>query len=115
MPRRDNMTKYVYKNEELIRLAREGDLEAEEELFRVNDGFCHKLTNKFSNTNIEYDDLLGLARIGLVKAYKKYTFSKNNKFLTFASKVMDNEILMQVRKNKKHKETFNLEHIVNTD
>lgn len=109
------MTKYAYRNEELIRLAREGDIAAEEELFRVNDNFCHKLAQKFSNTNIEYDDLLSLARMGLFKAYRSFNFDNNNKFLTFAVIVMNNEILLQIRKNKKHKETFNLEHIVSTD
>jgi RNA polymerase sporulation-specific sigma factor len=111
------MTKYVYKNEELIRLAREGDTAAEEELLLNNYSFCYFIANKYlnNNTGFDKDDLASIAKVGLYKAYKTFDLNKGIKFLTYASKVMTNEVLMSFRKNNKNVITDSLEQALTID
>lgn len=99
----------VYNNEELIKLARNGDKDAEEKLFLENDKLCYYIAKKFNNTQLDLDDLASMARIGLLKAYKAFDSSKNFKFTTFSIRLMYNEILMFLRSNKKHKSNISLE------
>lgn len=60
------------------------------------------IANSFSNTEIEDDDLLSIALYGLVKAAKKFNPLLGYEFSTFSIPVMRNEILMELRKIKKH-------------
>jgi RNA polymerase sporulation-specific sigma factor len=89
-------------NEELIVLAKEGNKEAYEFFFSKNDRFNYHIARKYSNVD-NLDDLVSLSRIGMLKAYNKFDPSKGVKFITYASRIMINEILMHNRKIKKHK------------
>lgn len=71
------------------------------DLITSNMGLAHYAANRFSNTGIEYDDLVSIAYIGLVKAAKAFTVEKGCKFATFAMRCIDNEILMTIRNSKK--------------
>jgi RNA polymerase sporulation-specific sigma factor len=102
------MTK-TYNNEELIKLAKNGDKDAEEKLLLENESLCHYIAKRFDNTGIDKEDLASVAKIGLLKAYKSFDLSRNIKFATYASRIMQNEILMLLRNNKKHKNNISLE------
>lgn len=73
----------------------------------------HHLCRKFSNTDIEYDDLFGLCELAFMKAYK--TFNATTKWATYYVRIATNEILMQIRKRKKIKDETSLQAILNTD
>lgn len=104
------------KNEELLKLAREdNNLEAKEYFFKRNEKFNWHIVGKFKNTGVDNDDLLSLARLGMVKAFNTFDLSKGFKFATYASMCMNNEILMFLRKNKKHKEVKSIHHTLNID
>jgi RNA polymerase sporulation-specific sigma factor len=96
------VAKVAYKNEELIRLAQQGDTDAEEELLVTNRRLCFHIAKRYSNTGIDVEDLASIATIGLMKAYKSFDLSKNIKFATYASTIMNNEILMHLRNARKH-------------
>lgn len=103
------------KNEELIRLAKNGDTAAEEELLINNDRLCFHLAKKYINIDPNIEDLASIARIGLLKAYKSFNLDKNIKFATYASRVMINEILMYGRKTKKHQGNISLDSALAVD
>jgi len=103
------------KNEELIVKAKAGDKEAEREFFESNKKFSFYIAKKFANTNVEIDDLAGYAQIGFLKAYHTFDPSKDIKFATYSSRCMINEILMFLRRNKKHAYIDSLDRILITD
>jgi RNA polymerase sporulation-specific sigma factor len=95
-------------NEELIKLAKDGDKEAYEFFFSKNDGLNYHFARKYSNIdNIE--DLASISRIGMMKAYKSFNLDKGIKFATYASRIMVNEILMYNRKIRKTKNDISIE------
>lgn len=102
MSKNMRMGEIKISNEELIRLAKNGDGEAEREFFIVNDRFCHYVVKRWRNTSIHYDDLLSIARLGIFKAYRVFDPDKGFKFATFAFQVMENELRMNFRREKKH-------------
>lgn len=59
------------------------------------------IAKKFYNSGIDEDELFGIAQLGLVKAATKFKPNNGNEFSTFASTVITNDILMQMRKNKR--------------
>ena len=67
-----------------------------------NIALAHIVANKFKNTGIEFEELKSLAYVGLVKAAKTFDPAKGYQFSTLAVKIMNNEILMFLRNNKKH-------------
>lgn len=89
-------------NEELADLAKKGDELAKEVLIEKNIRFCNHIAKKFTNLPIPFDDLVSLASIGMVKAYQTFKIESGNKFVTYASRLMINEILMFQRRDKKH-------------
>jgi RNA polymerase sporulation-specific sigma factor len=86
-----------YSNEELISMARQGDLLAKEKLFEQNSKFSHVIAQKYLYTGIEYEDLVSLANLGMVKAYNTFDESKGFKFITYASVCMANTVLTEFR------------------
>lgn len=103
-----------YTNEELFKLAVNGDKEAEIELFINMDKYCYFIAHKYNNI-AEIEDLASIAKIGLIKAYNTFNLDKGIKFVSYADKIMRNEILMFDRKNKKHKENVSLNTLLNLD
>jgi len=73
-----------------------------EEVFEQFDRFIHYIVLKFKNC-MDKDELYQLGIMGLVKAYKGYDADKKILFMTFATHCMENEILMSIRSEKKHK------------
>jgi len=84
----------------LIR-SKDGDLVARDKLIEHNLRLVVFLAKKYDNTNVDLEDLVSIGTIGLIKGIKTYSIDKNIKLATYASRCIDNEILMYLRKNKK--------------
>jgi RNA polymerase sporulation-specific sigma factor len=89
-------------NEELIRMAKEGDKEAEMKLYEANEKFCHHVAKRWEKTGLEYDELISLCWMGMVMAFNAFDASKGFKFTTYAGRCMDFQILLEMRRRKKH-------------
>lgn len=72
----------------------------------------HEVMTKFNETNYDKKDLVAVGNIGLVKAINTYDLSKNVEFTTYATKCIDNEILIYIRKNKKDQQVESINQIV---
>ena len=73
------------------------------------------LAKKYDNTMYDLEDLVSIGTIGLIKGVKTYKLDKNIKLATYASRCIDNEILMFLRKNKKRKTEISFEDSINLD
>ena len=80
------------------------DIEARNVLVEHNLRLVAHIVKKFENTGIEKDDLLSIGAFGLIKAVNTFNFDATNKLATYASRCIENEILMYIRNNKKRKE-----------
>jgi len=81
----------------------DGDLTARDKLIEHNLRLVVFLAKKYENTKVDLEDLVSIGTIGLIKGIKTYSMDKNIKLATYASRCIDNEILMYLRKNKKIK------------
>ena len=73
------------------------------------------LAKKYENTGVDLEDLVSIGTIGLIKGVNTYKMDKNIKLATYASRCIDNEILMFLRKNKKRKTEVSLEDSLSYD
>ncbi len=73
------------------------------------------ISKKFESTNIGTDDLISIGTIGLVKAINTFNPTKNIKIATYASKCIENEILMYIRKTNSLKLEVSIDEPINTD
>ena len=73
------------------------------------------IAKKFDNTNIDMEDLISVGSIGLIKAINSFNGDKNIKLATYASRCIENEILMFLRKTKKLKTEISLDEPLNAD
>lgn len=77
---------------------REGDTSARDTLIERNLRLVVYIARKFENTGINVEDLISIGTIGLIKAVGTYKSDKNTKLATYASRCIENEILMHLRK-----------------
>lgn len=99
---------------ELIEKSNKGDKKATEEIVLKNMRFIiYFVKQNYSNTPYEVSDLISVGTIGLLKAIKTYNDNKNNSFIAYASKCINNEILMVLR--KKQVRTSSLNSIISND
>ena len=73
------------------------------------------ISKKFENTGIHIEDLISIGTIGLIKAVNTFRPEKNIKLATYASRCIENEILMYLRKNSNSKMEVSLEEPLNID
>ena len=73
------------------------------------------IARRFENTGVNLEDLISIGTIGLIKAISTYRRDKNIKLATYASRCIENEILMYLRKNANRKGEGSLEEPLNTD
>ena len=73
------------------------------------------IAKKFENTNICIDDLVSIGTIGLIKAINTFKADKKIKFATYASRCIENEILMYLRKNNTQKAVISFDEPLNVD
>lgn len=73
------------------------------------------IAKKFENTGINIEDLISIGTIGLIKAVNTFNLDKNIKLATYASRCIENEILMYLRKNNNIKSEISIDEPLNTD
>lgn len=73
------------------------------------------IAKKFENTGVGIEDLISIGTIGLIKGVNTYRSDKNTKLATYASRCIENEILMFLRKNSNHKTEISIDEPLNTD
>ncbi len=73
------------------------------------------IAKKFDNTGISVEDLISIGTIGLIKAINTFNTGKNIKLATYASRCIENEILMYLRKNNKVKQEVSIDEPLNVD
>lgn len=84
-----------------VALKDDGDLKAKDILIEHNLRLVVFLAKKYENTGVDLEDLVSIGTIGLIKGINTFSRSKNIKLATYASRCIDNEILMYLRKNKR--------------
>ena len=84
------------------------DINARNTLIEHNLRLVAHIVKKFENTKVEKDDLLSIGTFGLIKAVDSYNFASNVRLATYASRCIENEILMHLRNIKKYKDTISL-------
>ena len=90
-------------------------MEAKNKLIEHNLRLVVYLSKKYENTKIDLEDLVSIGTIGLIKGINTYKMDKNIKLATYASRCIDNEILMYLRKNKKRNADVSLEESLSFD
>ena len=105
------------KEEEIMYVERsmDGDIEARNILIEHNLRLVVFLAKKYENTKIDLEDLVSIGTIGLIKGVNTYRLDKNIKLATYASRCIDNEILMYLRKTKKKRTEISLEDSLSFD
>ena len=98
-----------------VKLKEEGSIEAKEKLIEHNLRLVVFLAKKYENTNVDLEDLVSIGSIGLIKAINTFKGNKNIKLATYASRCIDNEILMFLRKNKKIKSEVSIDQALTLD
>ena len=91
------------------------DIEARNVLVEHNFRLVAHIVKKFENTGIEKDDLLSIGAFGLIKAVNTFNFDATNKLATYASRCIENEILMFLRKSSQLKNEVSIDEPLNTD
>ena len=103
------------EEEKLVLLNMEGNNEAKSKLIEHNLRLVVFLSKKYENTGVDLEDLVSIGTIGLIKGVNTYKLDKNLKLATYASRCIDNEILMFLRKNKRRKGEISLEDSLSYD
>lgn len=103
------------EEDEALELASFGDEVAKNKLIEHNLRLVVFLAKKYENTNVDLEDLVSIGTIGLIKGINTYKTGKNIKLATYASRCIDNEILMFLRKNKRRKTEISFEDSLSYD
>lgn len=92
-----------------------GDEQAKELLIEHNLRLVVFIARRFENTGVNLEDLISIGTIGLIKAVGTYRRDKNIKLATYASRCIENEILMHIRKISGQKAEISLDEPINLD
>lgn len=92
-----------------------GDEEAKQRLIEHNLRLVVFIARRFENTGVNLEDLISIGTIGLIKAIGTYRRDKNIKLATYASRCIENEILMHIRKISGQKTEVSLDEPINMD
>ena len=111
------LPKPLEPEEELVLLEeiKNGSKVARDRLIEHNLRLVVYIAKKFENSGLELEDLISIGAIGLIKAVKTYSVDKNIKLATYASRCIENEILMQLRKNTRIKQEVSLDEPLSSD
>lgn len=93
----------------------QGDNYARDDLVEHNLRLVVFLAKKFESTGLDMEDLISVGTIGLIKAINSFKADKNIKLATYASRCIENEILMYLRKLSKRKQEVSLDEPLNVD
>ena len=113
----DNLPEPLSKEleEKYVIKSMNGDKKARDILVEHNLRLVVFLSKKYENTKVDLEDLVSIGTIGLIKGVNTYKLDKKIKLATYASRCIDNEILMYLRKNKKRKTEISLEDSLSYD
>ena len=123
----DNLVCYIKSGETLpppfsdeeekyyITQAENGSQFAREQLIEHNLRLVIYIAKKYENTGLEFEDIVSIGSVGLIKAVKTFHSDKNIKLATYASRCIENEILMQLRKSTRIKKEVSLEQPLSQD
>lgn len=113
----DKLPEPLSKDEEIkyVEKSMNGDILAREKLIEHNLRLVVFLSKKYENTGVDLEDLVSIGTIGLIKGVNTYKLDKNIKLATYASRCIDNEILMYLRKNKKIKCEVSIDQALSLD
>lgn len=100
---------------ELINRLSQGDEIARSKLIEHNLRLVVYIARKFENTGIHVEDLISIGSIGLIKAVNTFDPDKKIKLATYASRCIENEILMYLRKTSRQKSEVSLDEPLNID
>ena len=92
-----------------------GDEDAKQKLVEHNLRLVVYIARRFENTGINLEDLISIGTIGLMKAVSTYRLEKKIKLATYASRCIENEILMYIRKTANQKAEVSLDDPINLD
>ena len=98
-----------------LNLVKSGDADAKRKLIERNLRLVVYLAQKFETTGANLDDLTSIGTIGLIKAVGTFDIDKNIKFATYASRCIENEILMYLRETQKTKTDVSLDEPLSVD
>ena len=98
-----------------VRRFAEGDMDARQTLIEHNLSLVVYIARKFENTGIGIEDLISIGTIGLIKAVNSFDPDKKIKLATYASRCIENEILMVLRRTSRLKLEVSLDEPLNTD
>lgn len=99
----------------ISRLVENQDEEARKTLIEHNLRLVVYIAKKFDNTGVGVEDLISIGTIGLIKAINTFNPGKNIKLATYASRCIENEILMYLRRNNKTKLEVSIDEPLNVD
>ncbi len=113
----DILPEPLSKDDEIkyVKLSSSGDSLAKNKLIEHNLRLVVFLAKKYENTKIDLEDLVSIGTIGLIKGVQTYKLDKNIKLATYASRCIDNEILMYLRKTKRKKTEISFEDSLSYD
>lgn len=114
----DNLPEPLDEQEEkklLLLIEQRNNQEAKSQLIEHNLRLVVYIARKFEGTNINLDDLISIGTIGLIKAINTFRLEKNIKLATYASRCIENEILMYLRRNNKTKNEVSIYESLNID
>ena len=103
------------ENERISQLATDMEKDAKQVLIEHNLRLVVYIAKKFDNTGIGVEDLISIGTIGLIKAINTYNPEKNIKLATYASRCIENEILMYLRRNNKVRMEVSIDEPLNVD
>ena len=103
------------EEQELLEKLMQKDKEARNILIERNLRLVVYIAKKFESSGVNIEDLISIGTIGLMKAINSYNLEKNIKLATYASRCIENEILMYLRKNNKIKTEVSIDEPINTD
>ena len=92
-----------------------GEKEVRDKLVEHNLRLVVYIARRFENTGVDLDDLVSVGTIGLIKAVNSFNADKNIKLATYASRCIENEILMHLRRTVKLKSEVSFDEPLNTD
>lgn len=103
------------EEEEAIIAMEQGDEEARKKLTEHNLRLVVYISRRFENTGVNLEDLISIGTIGLIKAVNTFRRDKNIKLATYASRCIENEILMYLRKIGNQRSEVSFDEPLNTD
>ena len=103
------------EEEKLTEESANGNIAARDKLVEHNLRLVVYIAKKFESTGVGIEDLISIGTIGLIKAVNTYRYDKNIKLATYASRCIENEILMYIRKSSNQRTELSIDEPLNVD